>query len=262
MEKFGCHFLTFCVDSGYGRLLRVLGGNFYDFLCNLDTLHEHLSCTYGRINAPSFRCHLHDDGSYVLHYYSNRKNLEHMVVGMLKKAAWIFFDLQICIKITRKDHVVLYIKEDSLSKILIRKRSSSLVNRFDLLTSSSSSTGSVFSTKLLCSAFPFHIVVDRTMTITQCGLSLLRMLTPHRAKHKHLKFNEVFRINRPVIANDFGSLLNHTSAVFILTIQSTITHVCSTQQALNYLKLQGQMMFLPEIDSVLFMCSPRVAGLR
>ena len=262
MEKFGCHFLTFCVDSGYGRLLRVLGGNFYDFLCNLDTLHEHLSCTYGRINAPSFRCHLHDDGSYVLHYYSNRKNLEHMVVGMLKKAAWIFFDLQISVRITYKDHVVLYIKEDSLSKILIRKRSSSLVNRFDLVTGSKSSSCTLFSTQLLCEAFPFHLIIDRSLTITQCGLTLLRILQPHRSKHKHLNFNEVFKINRPVITNDFDSLLNHISAVFILTIQTTTCETCSASQALNYLKLQGQMTFLPESDSILFTCSPRVPGLR
>ena len=55
MEKFGGYFFTYCIESGYDRLLRVLGGNLLDFLCNLDTLHDHLSSTYVGMQAPSFR---------------------------------------------------------------------------------------------------------------------------------------------------------------------------------------------------------------
>lgn len=51
---------------------------------NLDALHDHLGTLYPGMRAPSFRCTEEADGSLVLHYYSERPGLEHIVIGIVK----------------------------------------------------------------------------------------------------------------------------------------------------------------------------------
>lgn len=45
------------------------------------------------MRAPSFRCTEGDDGSLILHYYSDRDGLEHIVIGIVKVKT-NFFQLQ------------------------------------------------------------------------------------------------------------------------------------------------------------------------
>lgn len=51
---------------------------------NLDALHDHLGTLYPGMRAPSFRCTEEPDGSLILHYYSERPGLEHIVIGIVK----------------------------------------------------------------------------------------------------------------------------------------------------------------------------------
>lgn len=51
---------------------------------NLDALHDHLGTLYPGMRAPSFRCTEEADGSLILHYYSDRPGLEHIVIGIVK----------------------------------------------------------------------------------------------------------------------------------------------------------------------------------
>lgn len=51
---------------------------------NLDALHDHLGTLYPGMRAPSFRCSEETDGSLILHYYSDRPGLEHIVIGIVK----------------------------------------------------------------------------------------------------------------------------------------------------------------------------------
>lgn len=84
LELFGKTFFDFCQDSGYDKILEVLGATPRDFLQNLDALHDHLGTLYPGMRAPSFRCTERKDGSLVLHYYSDRPGLEHIVIGIVK----------------------------------------------------------------------------------------------------------------------------------------------------------------------------------
>lgn len=52
---------------------------------NLDALHDHLGTLYPGMKAPSFRCtERPEDGALILHYYSDRPGLEHIVIGIVK----------------------------------------------------------------------------------------------------------------------------------------------------------------------------------
>ncbi|ERL93239.1 hypothetical protein D910_10535 [Dendroctonus ponderosae] len=85
LELFGKTFFEFCQDSGYDKILQVLGATPRDFLQNLDALHDHLGTLYPGMKAPSFRCtERPEDGALVLHYYSDRPGLEHIVIGIVK----------------------------------------------------------------------------------------------------------------------------------------------------------------------------------
>ena len=84
LEMFGRMFFEFCQDSGYDTILQVLGATTKDFLQNLDALHDHLATIYPGMKAPSFRCSERIDGSLILHYYSEREGLEHIVIGIVK----------------------------------------------------------------------------------------------------------------------------------------------------------------------------------
>lgn len=126
LEEFGKHFLVYCQKNGYDQILRVLGGNLYDFLTNLDNLHDHLASIYPGMRAPSFRVTRNLDtnaaspdgpggltpadqdqqrlerqgcrragalssGSMYLHYYSERNGLSPIVKGLVMAVAKEFF---------------------------------------------------------------------------------------------------------------------------------------------------------------------------
>lgn len=94
-QLIGEKFYELVQDSGYEGILKLLGGTLKDFLDNLDSFHTHLATTYGRMQAPSFRCSYMFDQSggqqlgdkLILHYYSERIGLEGIVMGMVKAAA-------------------------------------------------------------------------------------------------------------------------------------------------------------------------------
>ena len=51
---------------------------------NLDALHDHLATIYPGMKAPSFRCSEGpEEGTIILHYYSDRPGLESIVIGIV-----------------------------------------------------------------------------------------------------------------------------------------------------------------------------------
>ncbi|XP_055923667.1 guanylate cyclase soluble subunit beta-1 [Eupeodes corollae] len=101
LELFGKTFFEFCQDSGYDKILQVLGATPRDFLQNLDALHDHLGTLYPGMRAPSFRC-TEKDGTLRLHYYSERPGLEHIVIGIVKAVASKLHGVEVEIEIVKR----------------------------------------------------------------------------------------------------------------------------------------------------------------
>ncbi|XP_013922052.1 PREDICTED: guanylate cyclase soluble subunit beta-2-like [Thamnophis sirtalis] len=118
LKLFGQYFFNFCKTSGYDKMLRTLGGNLTEFIENLDSLHSYLALSYQEMNAPSFRVE-RKDGEMLLHYYSDRKGLCHIVPGIIEAVARDFFDCEVSLEILeqnieeertgKKEHVVFFI---------------------------------------------------------------------------------------------------------------------------------------------------------
>ncbi|XP_055716152.1 guanylate cyclase soluble subunit beta-1 [Phlebotomus papatasi] len=101
LELFGKTFFEFCQDSGYDKILQVLGATPRDFLQNLDALHDHLGTLYPGMRAPSFRCTESESG-LKLHYYSERPGLEHIVIGIVKAVASKLHGVDVDIQIIKR----------------------------------------------------------------------------------------------------------------------------------------------------------------
>uniref|UniRef100_A0A2K6GRA9 guanylate cyclase n=1 Tax=Propithecus coquereli TaxID=379532 RepID=A0A2K6GRA9_PROCO len=127
LKLFGEYFFKFCKMSGYDRMLRTLGGNLTEFIENLDALHSYLALSYQEMNAPSFRVERAADGKMLLHYYSDRSGLCHIVPGIIEAVGKDFFNLDVTMDILdmnkevertgKKEHVVFLIVQKARRKM-------------------------------------------------------------------------------------------------------------------------------------------------
>ncbi|KAJ8028016.1 Guanylate cyclase soluble subunit beta-1 [Holothuria leucospilota] len=259
LEAFGKMFFEFCQESGYDKILGVLGSNTRDFLQNLDALHDHLMSIYPGMRAPSFRCSTRQsDGALVLHYYSERPGLEYIVVGLIKAVSSHFHSGEVEVEILRgkddaHDHVQFAIiqkeeEKDSTEQSYNEVLSLPPVPRISPAT--------------FCSIFPFHMMFDENMNIHQSGNSVRRVI-PAVGSGK-CKITDVFHMVRPHMEFTFQSILSHINTMFVLHTRSTIyrkTRDKSNRYQPLALKLKGQMLHIQDSNEIAFLCSPSVTNL-
>lgn len=268
LELFGEWFLDFCQESGYDRILQVLGGTLRDFISNLDALHDHLASAYPGMHAPSFRVSDRADGTLILHYYSSREGLEYIVIGLIRAVARKLLNTEISVEIVKQkqgqgDDVQFAIREIRCgedSNHCNTKQTTAVRPAKELY---SLSLEPKISPATFCQFFPFHLMFDRSMTILQCGDSLSRII---KSINSQVTVPEVFEIVRPRMEFTSESLLAHINTVFVLTTRpGYVQPPNSTDVNNNYvstsLRLKGQILLLEESDNLLFLCSPSVSNL-
>ena len=293
---FGETFFEFCEESGYDKILRVLGGTLKDFLENLDALHDHLSSIYPGMRAPSFRCSEREDGALILHYYSERQGLEYVVIGLIKTVARRLHNKEMDVEIlTAKseycpDHVQFLVTErkDKLDTQPRSRRGSASPTGQAAADSDDDdnwvlNTDPKISPATFCKAFPFHVMLNRDFSIVQIGNSLLRVIK--ELEHPSIKFTDVFQIIRPQINMSFDEIIDHGNTVFVVKVKSRIpsskrhsecapcttsngwlTVPCMSEdcdvESHQRMRLKGEMLYVPETDKIVFLCSPSVGNLE
>ena len=94
LEAFGEYFMEFTRNAGYDSMLSCQGSNLKLWLSNLNALHDHLQDTLPRGRFPEFWCGEDEEGSILLHYYSERGSLfAPFVVGLVTEVARYHFRL-------------------------------------------------------------------------------------------------------------------------------------------------------------------------
>lgn len=268
----------------------MLGRNLRDFLCNLDALHDHLATIYPGMEAPSFRCTETPDGTLLLHYYSRRQGLEHIVIGVVKAVAnkMLNTEVEVSVHQARSDergHVVFAIRETGCknathSKLGLQAFDSNTLadNHSAQLASGCENTAKKlrggFSLLSFCKAFPFHVMFDRKLNITQTGVAMMRVLNKRFTTGNPFPFMDVFELARPRMEFSFDSVLSHINTVFIVTAKQSALRFSADMpdpsdnpegrrmsNANPSLRLKGQMIYVPKNDSILFLCSPRANNL-
>ena len=268
---FGEQFLLWCQESGYSKTLRLLGRSLQDFLTNLDALHDHLSIIYPQMDAPSFRC---TGGlkisEFLLHYYSDRPGLENIVMGIVKSVAREYYNTEVEMKLLvqkglESDHSIFSIREMAYHSQTIAEGLSETeaINSF--------SDRQLISSETFCKAFPFHIIFDSKLRILQVGSSLSWVLPNLKLKESQL--DKYFALERPRMKLWFETILSHINTIFVLRmIQGSSTSgekgahsdqlSVSLSSGKDPMRLRGQMIYAPESEAMLFLCSPRVKRLN
>ena len=216
----------------YERELRSIGSHVDSFFNSLDDFHNHLAGekdTNPEVKVMTFRCEapLVEDGessqSLRLQVWTPyRTEFVHVVRGMVCAVARSFFHLDLEVKVT---------DDNTQSEANLETHDSNgqnETNGFTLLLTNArlqggptsnnnfTQTGSKLtpprlsscpadlrvSVATLCRTFPFHVVFDRNLIITQLGASLFRMVSPALAGRgrpgPHL--SDYFTVVRPQVS--------------------------------------------------------------
>ena len=270
LEGFGEQFFIWCREFGYDRTLQALGATVRDFISNLDALHDHLATNmFPEMRAPSFRCTDGSNGEILLHYYSSRAGLQHIVIGIIKTVCRQLHDTEVNMEIIQErddthDHVVFTIRELGASTDKKEPSEPSTPKRVqsfkpDLSYIDRLSWSPVPAVEF-CQIFPFHIMFDEEQRICQLGISLFRVITSHNVDVQQVSLADIFEVVRPQgMSFDFTDIQSHINMVFVLGSKNTPSS--------EGLRLKGQMVWLngardgSASGRMLFLCSPRVGDL-
>ena len=90
LELFGHYWLTVFAPTDYGNLLDLAGSEPFEFLQNLNKLHERISASFINFHPPVFDMSRINDDCCEFHYRSSRKGLTPFVTGILSGLPTIF----------------------------------------------------------------------------------------------------------------------------------------------------------------------------
>ncbi|XP_062845379.1 guanylate cyclase soluble subunit beta-2 [Trichomycterus rosablanca] len=280
LKLFGEYFFSFCKMSGYDTMLRTLGGNLVEFIENLDALHSYLALSYKEMNAPSFRVERTKDGRTLLHYYSDRKGLHHIVPGIIEAVAKDFFGSKVTMSIFeqpeeeertgKKEHVIFL-----MTQISEGVRIETQVNEGNRKDESQVEDMAVSGTILhsfcpsypkrlwideqaFCNAFPFHIVFDQHLIVKQTGVNIQKFVPGLQKKGIHL--DEYFSVVHPEVTFNIRSIKKFINSQFVLKTKREMLPECFQSQSM--LKLRGQMVWMESLQCMVYLCSPKLRSLQ
>uniref|UniRef100_A0A8C0ZRR3 guanylate cyclase n=1 Tax=Castor canadensis TaxID=51338 RepID=A0A8C0ZRR3_CASCN len=297
LKLFGEYFFNFCKMSGYDRMLRTLGGNLTEFIENLDALHSYLALSYQEMNAPSFRVERGADGEMLLHYYSDRSGLCHIVPGIIEAVAKDFFDIDVAMDILdmneevgrtgKKEHVVFLIVQNAHRKI--RRAKPRLQDNEDTQRDQEVLTFLKMKEKYLnvsvCPGEKSHWDVVRSMVMfgkghlrdtfkpiyperlwieekTFCNAFPFHIVFDEalRVKQAGIQLDEYFSIIHPQVTFNISSICKFINSQFVLkTRKEMMPEAWKSQPTL---KLRGQMIWMESLRCMIFMCSPKLRSLQ
>ncbi|CAI2354856.1 unnamed protein product [Caenorhabditis sp. 36 PRJEB53466] len=298
-EMYGGFLITYSMEIGWDELVRSMSPNLKGFLDNLDSLHYFIDHVVYKANlrGPSFRCEENPDGTLLLHYFTGRPGLYHIVKGVVKEVAKLVFNLDITLVVHGRtqrsvhmnngerveEHVVFLVKN------IGEPRRDSDGSTASLLTSSGPDFSEILDDNLRMSledfsrALPYHFVLDESCKLVQCGAELYNHI-PNELLQPGTPILRIFEINRPQIPLDFENICNFINAVFVLQVKTSPlkkkhmdemtkeerkqeiesmeeTAVSEPTQGCH-LKLKGQMMMLSTKKHIIYLCSPYVTSIN
>jgi hypothetical protein len=84
LELFGQFWLAEFAPQSYDMLLSAAGSTLFEFLDNLNALHDRISTTFVGYGPPSFRVEKLTEAEAIVHYRSGRSGLVPFVLGLIK----------------------------------------------------------------------------------------------------------------------------------------------------------------------------------
>ncbi|XP_036114883.1 guanylate cyclase soluble subunit alpha-2 isoform X2 [Molossus molossus] len=258
-ERFGEEFFNICFDENE-RVLRAVGGTLQDFFNGFDALLEHIRTSFGKqatLESPSFLCKELPEGTLMLHYFHPHHVVGFAMLGMIKAAGKKIYRLDVEVEQVAIEKLCSDGSNPgncSCLTFLIKECENINITKNLPQGTSQIPEDLRISINTFCRAFPFHLMFDPHMSVLQLGEGLRKQL--RFDTHKVLKFEDCFEIVSPKV-NDatFERVLLRLSTPFVIR---TKLEASGTENKDKVMEVKGQMIHVPESNSILFLGSPCV----
>ncbi|XP_018425242.1 PREDICTED: guanylate cyclase soluble subunit alpha-2-like [Nanorana parkeri] len=258
-ERFGEEFFSLCFEENE-RVLRAVGGTLHDFFNGFDALLEHIRTSIGRqvfLESPSFLCKELADGTLVLSCFHLHPIVAFAMLGMITAVAKKIYQLKVVVEQinnVNENVVPEFINPGNCNTLYftIKECENANITKLPLTRSSRVPSDLSISINTFCRAFPFHLMFDPSMLIVQLGEGLRKLIKCE--VYKMNKFHDNFEIVSPNIICTFEQVLLRLSTPFV------IRNILNSSSVENdkVMEVKGQMIYVPESNSILFLGSPRV----
>lgn len=236
MRCLGEEYVQLCLQE-YGRSLSMMGSNMVEFLSNLDGFHEQIiqSSKFAGQTPPSFRCEK-TEKTEIIHFHSDKTKFLEFYAGIVKGITKYMYYVDIAITAEESEsakslHQKFHINASE------SKSNNSCKNHCDICIHeepfSTNPSDSMIGVETFCETFPFHVIVDRQLQITQLGVALLRLIAPLMSKQGDT-FSTFFQIVRPKLEPiTFNKLLSRVNFSFLLETSLSKSGKASSQVSRN-----------------------------
>ncbi|KAL4646952.1 guanylate cyclase soluble subunit alpha-2 [Arapaima gigas] len=271
-ESFGEHFFGLCFEENE-RVLRAVGSTLQDFFNGFDALLEHLRTSCGRrpsADTPSFLCkEAPEEGGLLLHCFRPAPSVGLAMPGLIRAAARRIYNREVRVEEVRPSATTSSLSasfscscssfspSSSCMTFLIREAAPTGGPGPIPLKLSCSPPDLRIGLSTFCRAFPFHLVLDRSMTVVQLGEGLRRQTRCE--VYRVLSFGDCFEIVSPRIPCTFQGILLRLSTPFTIRTRPDGTGLDTKDKVME---IKGQMIHVPESNSIMFLGSPRVDKLE
>ncbi|EHH56718.1 hypothetical protein EGM_06183, partial [Macaca fascicularis] len=257
-ERFGEEFFNICFHENE-RVLRAVGGTLQDFFNGFDALLEHIRTSFGKqatLESPSFLCKELPEGTLMLHYFHPHHIVGFAMLGMIKAAGKKIYRLDVEVEQVANEKLCSDVSNPgncSCLTFLIKECENTNITKNLPQGTSQVPADLRISINTFCRAFPFHLMFDPSMSVLQLGEGLRKQLRCDT--HKVLKFEDCFEIVSPKVNATFERVLLRLSTPFVIR---TKPEASGSENKDKVMEVKGQMIHVPESNSILFLGSPCV----
>lgn len=83
LEEMGHDWVIETAKGSYKSMYSLVGGGMYEFIENLNNMHQVISAQLTELQPPTFLCNYDSEQNIIVKYFSERGGLEHFVKGLL-----------------------------------------------------------------------------------------------------------------------------------------------------------------------------------
>ncbi|XP_078062073.1 soluble guanylate cyclase 88E-like [Mustelus asterias] len=250
MYAFGVYMVKRIGNYGYERILKVLGRNVRDFINELDNLHEYFRFSFPKVQPPSFCVEEECETSLTLHYRSTRKGFTQFVKGQLSQVGRQFYNTDIEVEILTKEET------EKMTYVVYKMNfdNAAFKHRTPQLKAAPGYEKLPMKKGIIFDMFPFSMIFRRDMTMYRIGEGLKEVFSELQGK----KVDDEFILVRPMLEFNWdnkGAATRNRSAQTTSRCSDTIFEDMR-EPPKKPLHLKGQMKYVPQWDSLIFLGTP------
>nr|XP_028598826.1 guanylate cyclase soluble subunit alpha-1 [Podarcis muralis] len=258
-ESLGEELFKICYEEDE-HILGVVGGSLKDFLNSFSTLlkqsaHCHEAEKKGRLEEVSILCLEKDPDFLNVYYFFPKKTTSLILSGIIKAAAHILYETEVEVTVMPpcfcKDSAEFINQPYLLYSVQVKSAKPSL-------SPCKPQSSLVIPASMFCKTFPFHCMFDKDMAILQVGNGIRRLLSRREFQAKP-NFDEWFEILAPKINSTFSGIMTMLNMQFTIRVRRGDS---ALKRSTGVMDLKGQMIYIFESSTILFLGSPCVDRLE